>query len=55
MPEEVVVSDISLDVLDRLKARYPGIRTIHNDNQAAGLMEVIFAAVHPPAMASLPG
>ncbi len=50
MPANVVVSDISLDVLERLKAKYPEIQIAHNDNKAAAGQDLVFAALHPPAL-----
>ncbi len=55
MPENVVVSDISADVLDRLKARYRGIRTAQCDNNSPAAQDLVFAALHPPAMAGCLG
>jgi pyrroline-5-carboxylate reductase len=50
MPANVVVSDVSLDVLDRLQARYPETRTVHNDNRAPASQDLVFAGLHPPAL-----
>jgi pyrroline-5-carboxylate reductase len=55
MPANIVVSDISLDVLERLKAKYPEIRTAHGDNKAPAGQDLVFAALHPPAMGSTLG
>jgi pyrroline-5-carboxylate reductase len=52
MPEEVVVSDISRDVLNGLEAGFPGVRIAHNDNRAAASQDLVFLALHPPALAA---
>jgi pyrroline-5-carboxylate reductase len=36
LPDRIVVSDVSLDALNRLQARFPGIRIAPNDNPEAG-------------------
>ena len=55
MPAKVAVSDVSLDVLNRLQARFPAIETFHNDNRRPASQELVFAALHPPAMAGCLG
>ncbi len=50
MPANVVVSDVSLDVLNRLQARYPETRTVHNDNRVPASQDLVFAGLHPPAL-----
>lgn len=49
-PAQVVVSDLNLDVLNQLQAKFPGIRIAHNDNKAAASQELIFLGLHPPAL-----
>jgi pyrroline-5-carboxylate reductase len=50
MPAKVVVSDVSLDVLNRLQARFPGIQIVHNDNRPPASQDLVFAGLHPPAL-----
>jgi pyrroline-5-carboxylate reductase len=50
MPGDVVVSDSSAEVLERLKARHPEIRTAHCDNREPAKQDLVFAALHPPVM-----
>jgi pyrroline-5-carboxylate reductase len=52
--ERVSVSDTSADVLARVAARFPGVRTT-GDNGAAAACDRVFLALHPPALkAALP-
>ena len=55
MPAKVVVSDVSLDVLTRLQARYPGIQIVHNDNRPPASQDLVFAGLHPPALSGCLG
>ncbi len=50
MPARVVVSDVSLDVLSRLQARYPRIQAVHNDNRQPALQDLVFVGLHPPVL-----
>ena len=50
MPAKVVVSDVSLDVLNRLQARFPGIQIALNDNKTPASQDLVFAGLHPPAL-----
>ena len=50
LPANIVVSDLSLDVLNRLQARFPGIRIVHNDNKPPASQDMVFAGLHPPAL-----
>jgi len=50
MPATVVVSDVSLDVLNRLKAIHPEIRTVHNDNRPPASQDLVFAGLHTPVL-----
>jgi pyrroline-5-carboxylate reductase len=51
LPDRIVVSDVSVDVLNRLQARFPGIRITPNDNKAPASQEMVFLGLHPPAVA----
>ncbi len=46
---EVVVSDIDPAALDRLREKFPGIRTMPGDNKASAACDTVFLALHPPA------
>ena len=50
MPVKVVVSDLSMDVLNRLQARFPMIQIVHNDNKPPASQDLVFAGLHPPAL-----
>jgi len=46
---EIVVSDVSEEALARIRALYPGARTILADNRAPAASDLVFLALHPPA------
>lgn len=46
---EVIVSDIDPAVLDRLREKFPGIRTMPGDNKGPATCDIVFLALHPPA------
>jgi pyrroline-5-carboxylate reductase len=50
MPAEVVVSDVNLDVLNRLQARFPAIQIVHNDNKPPASQDLVFAGLPPPVL-----
>lgn len=50
VPSSITVSDSNAEVLTKLKARFPTIKTTPDNAQAAA-GEIVFLAVHPPAMA----
>jgi pyrroline-5-carboxylate reductase len=50
VPASITVSDPNAETLTKLKARFPAIRTTPDSAQAAA-GEIVFLAVHPPAMA----
>lgn len=49
LPARIVVSDPNPDTVGRLKERFPEIDTT-SDNLEAAVQDVVFLAVHPPAM-----
>ncbi|MCC7559576.1 MAG: NAD(P)-binding domain-containing protein [Methanobacterium sp.] len=51
--DNVVVYDISTDTLKELKKDFPEIKTVSDDNMLAASQDMVFLAVHPPAMASV--
>jgi pyrroline-5-carboxylate reductase len=48
MPKQVVVSDINIEVLKKLKERFPEISIAPNDNKQPASKDIIFVALHPP-------
>jgi pyrroline-5-carboxylate reductase len=55
LPGKVVVSDTSPDVLSSLKARFPGIETAGADPQRPSKADLVFVALHPPAVMGVLG
>jgi pyrroline-5-carboxylate reductase len=51
LPANIIVSDPGAETLTKLKTRFPSI-TATTDNLLAAQQEVVFLAVHPPAMAA---
>jgi pyrroline-5-carboxylate reductase len=49
-PATCVVSDADAGVLDVLKKEFPAIRTVGSDNAEAARQDLVFGALHPPAM-----
>lgn len=50
--ENVIVSDNNQETLDKLKKEFPEIKTV-NDNEKSASQDIIFIALHPPAMAEV--
>jgi pyrroline-5-carboxylate reductase len=50
MPRQIVVSDPNIEVLNNLKAEFPEITIAPNDNKGAAVANLIFVALHPPAI-----
>lgn len=50
LPASIVVSDPNAEALASLKAQFPTISTT-SDNALAGAADIVFVAVHPPALA----
>lgn len=50
LPPTVVVSDTSGDVLQKLKDKFPKIQTAQGDNAKAAGQDLVFLALHPPAV-----
>jgi pyrroline-5-carboxylate reductase len=55
MPANVIVSDTNVDVLNKLKAEYPEISVVVNNNKSAALQKLVFLAVHPPVVSGVAG
>jgi len=51
-PANIIVSDPNAEILDALKARFPGILT-ELDNARAASQDLVFLAVHPPLIAEV--
>lgn len=54
VPARVTVSDPNADTLAKLKERYPSI-TCTADSSVAAAQEIVFLALHPPAMPDAAG
>lgn len=52
LPAKIVVSDINAEPLKKLKALVPEITTIVNGNKEAASCDIVFLALHPPAIPS---
>lgn len=56
LPVDVLVSDCNAETLNKLKSQFPAIETTPGKIAAAAAQDVVFLAVHPPAMAeTVPG
>ncbi len=55
LPPRVVVSDPNIEVLNKLKERFPAIQIAPGDNQAPASQELVFISLHPPAMSAVLG
>ena len=53
MPEEVIVGDSDTRVLEKLAQKFPAAVCIHNGNQKAAAADMVFFALHPPAMGNV--
>jgi len=53
LPSDIVVSDKNEAVLQSLRNEFPGITTVLNDNSAPSTQDLVFLALHPPAMGVL--
>lgn len=52
-PKRVVVTDLKQETLDGLKTRFPTIDTLLSDNQKPCSQDIVFLALHPPAIAAV--
>ena len=50
LPASVIVSDTSAEVLQKLKEKFPKIQTVQGDNAKAAGQDLVFLALHPPAV-----
>ena len=52
MPRQVVVSDINVDVLNKLKEQFPKVDIFLNNKESAS-QDIVFLALHPPVVRSV--
>jgi pyrroline-5-carboxylate reductase len=50
IPGTVVVSDASAEALQKLKARFPKVEISQGDNGKPAAQDIVFLALHPPAI-----
>ncbi len=55
MPAKTIVSDVNLDVLNRLQGCHPGIQIVHNDNRTSASQDFVFIGLHPPTVSTCLG
>ncbi|NPU84643.1 MAG: NAD(P)-binding domain-containing protein [Syntrophaceae bacterium] len=55
LPARVIVSDTSPDVLSALKAGFPGVGTSGADPKRPAAADLVFLALHPPAVMGVLG
>ncbi len=51
LPSTIVASDTNHNVLKRLQSEFPAAQTGLNNNREAAGQDIVFLALHPPAMA----
>lgn len=55
MPQQIVVSDTNVEVLNKLKQAFPEIAIAPSDNRQPASQDIVFVALHPPAIGGLLG
>ncbi len=55
LPERIIVSDTNVEVLNRLKEKFPEIHISPNDNAQPASTDIVFVALHPPAVSGVLG
>ncbi|OGW39605.1 MAG: hypothetical protein A2X58_13185 [Nitrospirae bacterium GWC2_56_14] len=55
MPDHVTVSDENVGTLNALRAEFPNVIIAPNDNGKAAANELVFLALHPPALKEILG
>jgi len=53
MPKQVAVSDTNIEVLKKLKERFPEISIAPNDNKEPASKDIVFVALHPPVVSDV--
>lgn len=55
LPGQVVVSDVNAEVLQKLQAQFPGVTVVAGDNRPPLRQDIVFIALHPPAIGDFMG
>lgn len=50
LPATVVVSDMNAEALQKLRDRFPKVQAVQGDNARAAGQDLVFLALHPPAV-----
>lgn len=50
LPQQIVVTDSNQEALDALKRHFPNIDAVFNDTKKPSQQDIVFLALHPPAM-----
>ncbi len=53
LPERICVSDSSAEVLSALKQKFPQVEAVRGNNGKAAACDLVFLALHPPAIAAV--
>jgi pyrroline-5-carboxylate reductase len=55
LPEEIIVSDANIEVLNGLQGKFPQIRIFPSDNTRPASTNIVFVALHPPVVSGVLG
>lgn len=50
LPKDIVVAEPNDDVFQKLSASLPSVKVVRTDNKAAARQDIVFGALHPPAI-----
>ncbi len=53
LPQQIVVTDSNQEALDALKRHFPNIDAVFNDTKKPSTQDLVFLALHPPAISSV--
>ncbi len=53
LPDEIVVSDVNSDMLDKIYKAFPSVKVELGGNKSAAEKDIVFIAVHPSVMKDL--